>query len=57
MRPVSAHGNYICVMGRIWRGTSSPYLRNHFRLEALSSRKDTWRQKRIAGIEAGKVLR
>lgn len=43
--------------GRIWRGSSSPHLRDPFRVETLSSRKDARQRKRIAGIEAGKVLR
>ena len=56
MRPVSAHGDCICVMGRIRRGSSSPHLRDPFRVETLSSRKGARQRKWIAGMKAGKVF-
>ena len=54
LRPASAHGDCICVMGRIWRGSSSPHLRDPFRVETLSSRKDARQRKWIAGMKAGR---
>ena len=54
MRPVSAHGDCICVMGRIRRGSSSPHLRDPFRVETLSSRKGARQRKWIAGMKAGR---
>ncbi len=54
MRPVSAHGDCICVMGRIWRGSSSPHLRDPFQVETLSSRKGARQRKWIAGMKAGR---
>lgn len=47
-------GDCICVMGRIRRGSSSPHLRDPFRVETLSSRKGARQRKWIAGMKAGR---